>query len=364
MGKEVKSFVDLTKEVQMKGLCHRCGGCVTFCQAINYGALELGENGLPHFRDPEKCIECGLCYMLCPEIDELVPETKKLVAWEAPMGSVLKVSSARSSDTEVSKRATDGGVVTTLLLCLFDAGRIDGAIVSKHVGGFRRVPWLATSREEILEAAGTHFDESHGLERFAEKYATTFSGSIHAFRLTMEKGLNRVAVVGTPCQIHTIRKMEALRITPADTIEYKLGLFCNRNFIFDGKMISQLERLGGFQFKDVAKINIKKDFLLTLRDGTQVAIPLDKMNAMIRPACRFCSDYSAEYADISFGGLGSPHGWTSFIVRTPVGQKLYYDALRDGRIEEHPEGVDLEMITEASSKKKASAAKFRKNLNK
>ncbi|MDP1761664.1 MAG: 4Fe-4S dicluster domain-containing protein, partial [Deltaproteobacteria bacterium] len=72
----MKTFSHLIQEVQDKGLCHHCGGCVAFCTAINYGALELGEDGRPRYRDKEKCIECGICYSICPEIRELDEETK------------------------------------------------------------------------------------------------------------------------------------------------------------------------------------------------------------------------------------------------------------------------------------------------
>ena len=85
----MKTFLDLVKEVQDQGLCHRCGGCVTFCTAINYSALALDENGMPGFSNQEKCIECGLCYTICPETDELEEETRKISSWEPPMGSIL-----------------------------------------------------------------------------------------------------------------------------------------------------------------------------------------------------------------------------------------------------------------------------------
>jgi hypothetical protein len=39
----MKTFFNLIQEVQKPGLCHHCGGCVTFCTAINDGALETGE---------------------------------------------------------------------------------------------------------------------------------------------------------------------------------------------------------------------------------------------------------------------------------------------------------------------------------
>lgn len=363
MREKVKSFAELITEVQIKGLCHRCGGCVTFCSAINYGALELGEGNRPHFKDPEKCIECGLCYVICPEITELEAETKRLVGWNAPMGCVLKVSSARSVDPKLRKRATDGGAVTGLLVHLLDTNQIDGAIVSKQTGPFSRMPWLATSREEIIEAAGTHFDESHGLQTIGEEYRTTFSSSIQALRSTMERHLHNVAVVGTPCQIHTLRRMEALNIVPSDIITYYLGLFCTKNFVFNKKMISQLEKIDGFKFEDVEKINIKKDFLINLKDGRQVAIPLDKMDFMTRLACRYCTDYSAEYADISFGGIASPDGWTTVISRTPLGRAIYIGAL-GSTMEEYQGTIDVDEIYEASDNKKASADRFRNSIKK
>jgi len=56
----MKTFFDLIQEIQKPGLCHRCGGCVTFCSAVNYGALELDVEGKPRYGEIEKCIECGL----------------------------------------------------------------------------------------------------------------------------------------------------------------------------------------------------------------------------------------------------------------------------------------------------------------
>ena len=153
----MKTFENLIEEVQKPGLCHHCGGCVTFCTSINYGALELSEEGMPRFADREKCIECGLCYSICPEIDELQEETRKVAGWEPPMGHVLDTTVARAIDPAIRRKATDGGVVTALLAHLFDRGHIDGAIVTRQSGPFERDPWLATSRQEIIDAAAGAF---------------------------------------------------------------------------------------------------------------------------------------------------------------------------------------------------------------
>ena len=89
-------------------------------------------------------------------------------------------------------------MVTTLLRHLFDLGRIDGAVVTRQVGPFQRQPWLATDRQEILEAAGFHFDTSHGPSLFSEAYST-FSPSIVELEDVARQHLSRVAFVGTPC---------------------------------------------------------------------------------------------------------------------------------------------------------------------
>jgi coenzyme F420 hydrogenase subunit beta len=266
-------------------------------------------------------------------VNELDEETKKHVAWSAPIGRVMKMTVARAKDPEILDRATDGGVVTALLLHLLNKGRIDGAIVSKQVGPFQRQPWLATTREEILEAAGFHFDTSHGMNLFSEVYST-YSPSIMELEQVTKKRLKRVAIVGTPCQINTLRRMEVLGIVPSDAIKYYLGLFCTGNFFFGEEQRRQLEELGNFQWQEVSKINLKEELMIHLQNQEIRYIPLDKLDFMKRHACHYCDDYSAEYADLSFGGIGAEEGWTTVAIRTPIGRAIFADA-KDVQLEEY-----------------------------
>lgn len=356
----MKTFFNLVQEVQKPGLCHRCGGCVTFCTAVNYGALELDADGKPRYGDAEKCIECGLCYLICPEIHELDEEQKRMTAWSEPMGRVLGTSVARARDPRVLELATDGGVVTALLLRLFDMGFIHGAIVARQVGLFRREPWLATSRESILEAAGFHFDASHGMKLYSDQYST-YAASIHELGPMARRGLQRIAFVGTPCQIKTLRRMEALGVVPADAITHHFGLFCTGNFVFGEEQRQRLEEIGGFNWGEVDRINIKEELMIHLNDGSRRLIPLDKLDFMKRYACRYCDDYSAEYADISFGGLGAPDGWTTVITRTPLGRAVLADArgevIEAYRDRDNPAFASdvLHKVREWSDRKKAAA---------
>lgn len=364
----MKAFTHLIQEVQETGRCHHCGGCVAFC-AANYGALELGEDGRPRYHNKEKCIECGICYSICPEINELDGETKNLVSWTAPMGRVLGAAVAKDKDPGVRARGTDGGVVTALLLHLFDRGRIDGAIVSRKVGPFQRHSWLARTREDILEAAGFYFDTVPNIAHFSEEYST-YSPSIVELKDVAKKTLNRVAFVGTPCQINALRRMEVLGVVPSDAVNIHLGLFCTVNFQFGPAERRQLESAGNFQWTDVYKVNLKEELMIHLRKGEIRYIPLDQLTFMKRHACLFCGDYAAEYADISFGGLGAPLGWTTVLMRSPKGEECLASALR-GSIElfsywDSP-GLSqalMAKVLEWSDKKKWAASEHLQDLEK
>jgi len=359
----MKNFQNLIEEVQKKGYCHHCGGCVTFCTAVNYAALIQNHEGVPQFSDHNKCIECGLCYAICPEVDELEEDTRELVSWTPPMGSVLETHIARSVNPKIVEKATDGGVVTGILLQLLDRGHIDGAIVTHQTGPFMREPALATTPEEIIAAAGFYFDSSHGMKHLGQDYST-YSPSVQEFRPMVQKGLRRVAIVGTPCQIKAVRRMESLSIVPSDSIRYTLGLFCSGNFMFGDAERKKMEKMANFSWDDMKKVNVKDKLMIHLNSGKVITLPLNELNFMKRYACQFCADYSAEYADISFGGIGADEGWTTVVIRTPAGRKIFADA-RKHTIElqndaSHAQSkAAIEIITKKTEEKQALAKKNR-----
>jgi len=355
----MNTFFNLVQEVQKPGLCHRCGGCVTFCTAVNYGALKIDDDGKPAYEEIEKCIECGLCYTICPEIDELEEETKRRANWSQPMGRVIETSVARSTDQSVMSRATDGGVVTGLLLHLFDRGRIDGAIVARQVGPFQRAPFLATSREDILSAAGFYFDTSHGLKQFSEQYMTY--SSIEEFDPMVKKGLKRVALVGTPCQINSVRRMQVLDLVPSESIKLCLGLFCSGNFVFGERERAKLSEMAGITWEEVRKVNIKDTLMLHMASGEVKSIALTDLNSIRRFACQYCNDYAAELADIAFGGIGAPEGWTTVLTRTPLGRAALADAKSAGMIEEFNYKDNPSYVTEALNQVRSGSARKKKN---
>ena len=362
----MKTFDDLIQEVLEPGLCHRCGACVAFCSSINYGALELDSEGKPRYADKDKCIEGGLCYASCPQIDELAAETKLSVGWIAPMGRVTDIRIARATDPAIRSSATDGGAVTALLVDLFLRGQIDVAVVARPVGPFRRESFLAATEDDIRSAAGFFFDTAYGMQSVSDYYST-FS-RIAEFNPLLSKGFHRVAFVGTPCQIQAIRKMQTLNIYPSDSVKVCFGLFCSGNFIFGKKEREKIAQIGGFQWEHVKKINIKDDLMVHLESGEVITVRLCDLASMKRRACNFCADFSAEYADISFGGLGADEGWTSVIARSPTGSKILSDARYMAIEENRPKGHSnlsnqaLKKIKLSSEMKKSAARASRKKL--
>ncbi len=367
----IRSFDDLKTNVISAGICGKCGGCVSVCSANMIRALKLDENGFPTYAEKDKCLECGLCYIICPQTHCVRDEVRARFKWEPPIGSYSDVISAQSTDRQILDVATDGGVVTALLVHMLESGFIDGAVVSKSRDGFSREPIVAVSREELISAAGSHFGELPHLEELGDRYTNYVSVVRYATRAAPRK-LNRLAVVGTPCQITAIRNMQALAMMPSDIMTFTIGLFCMQ--CFDLRKLLEKDFLSrrNISLDDILGMNIKDEFILTLHSGINVRIPMREIEEIARPACLKCQDFSNDFADISVGGLGSPDKHTTVMIRTIKGKMMMADALAGGVIRKTGEGSSekagpgyremVSLVKEFAERKKARGARYRSTL--
>ncbi len=356
------SFDDLLKDVIEKGLCNKCGACVSFCTAHQIGAIEMCHciDNLPRYTDPDKCFRCGICYLICPQTQDLNEDVKEKFGWSAPVGVFRDVVSARATDAGITEVATDGGVVTALLAYMLESKIIDGAIVAKKTGLFNREPEIATTREGLIQAAGSQFSESSHLEGIGEKYST-YVPILPVVRMFGPKRTTKLAVVGTPCQIMAVRKMQVLNILPADAIHFTVGLFCMQCFAFEDLMEKGFVKKYRIRPEDILKINVKEDFRLMMKSGVTIRVPFDEIEDIARPACLTCRDFANDFADISVGGLGSPDGYTTAVIRTTLAKKIFSEAVDQGYIEpavqsEGDKKGMLSLIGSVAEKKKARAA--------
>ncbi len=330
---EGKSFKDLIKEVHDKNICQSCGGCISFCSAHELKAIEMGKDGLPKFTNEDNCLKCGICYFICPQIGIFDEELRNAHNWKPPVGNFRRIAIARSTDPKVRELATDGGVVTSLVQYLLEHKIIDGAIVSKKMTPFSREPMIAVTKEDLLAAAGSRFADQSHVEELG-KY-TTYSPTLQGLKGIRNMDLTRIAVVGTPCQIHTIRKMQVLGVLPSHIVKFTIGLFCMENFSFDELARTKLEQDMKLNIDEIIKMNIKEDLIIDLKDGKRIHVPFEELDILMRPACRVCTDFANDFADVSVGGVGSPEGYTTTMLRTEVGMKRYMEAVETGYIEEH-----------------------------
>ncbi|NVM35382.1 MAG: Coenzyme F420 hydrogenase/dehydrogenase, beta subunit C-terminal domain [Candidatus Lokiarchaeota archaeon] len=331
-----KSFEDLIKDVHEKDICGECGGCVSFCTAADIGAIEITEDRPPHYSNEENCLHCGICYLICPETFELNNELNKKYDFKPPIGNWLKIVTAQAKDPQIRQIATDGGVVTAILIALLENNLINGALISKRINSFQRIPFFAKSKKEILEAAGTYYDLKGPVPELGNY--NTFVSTISELKKIVNSDYIKIAVVGVPCQIHSIRKMQELNIIPAHIVKYTLGLFCYENFKFDDVARARIEERFNFSFKDIEKINIKDNLIINLRNkDNPLKIEFSELKDIMRHACRVCKNFSNYFADISFGGLSSQTGYTTVMIRTKSGERIYNLAQNKGYIFEPSE---------------------------
>jgi coenzyme F420 hydrogenase subunit beta len=337
------SFEDsLMTEVVEAGKCVSCGTCVVACPFV---CLDLVK-GRPSL--VKECQVCGICAKVCPRYRWMMADVENFVFGrerkpEEEFGIHRRIVVAQATDNNILRVRQDGGVATALLLFALKTGLIDSAIVAgtNKDKPFYPVPMLATNAKEIMEAAGT-------------KYSC--SSNVLALSNMLKQKKANVAFVGTPCQIHAIRRMQMARLKrQTGPLKFLIGLMCSETFTYEGLMENHIHGKLGIDLGDINKINIKGRMLVTTDSGV-TEIPLAEIKQYARKSCSICDDFSSELADISVGGLGLD-GWTFTIIRTEKGEELFSIAEKAGylRTKTLEEGAfAFKLLTKLSRRKRGT----------
>jgi len=335
------SFEDSLETAVIKsGKCVGCGACVVVCP---FDCLEYAK-GQPNLI--KECKVCGICAQVCPRYELSRAEMENFVFGrerkpEEAFGVYRRLAIAQATDSRVLKVSQDGGVVTALLLFALERGLIDGAIVAgtSREKPFYPTPKLATTSEQILEAAGTKY---------------TYSPNILALADVAKQKKANVAFVGAPCQIQAIRKMQMAGLKKhVAPVKFLIGLMCSECFTYKGLMENHIHGKLGINLADIKKVNIKGKMLVTTDRGV-TPIPLAEIKQYARKSCSMCGDFSAELADISVGGLGLG-GWTFAVIRTDKGEALFSGAEKAGLLKTktvNEEANAFNLLVKLSKKKR------------
>ncbi|MBN1818647.1 MAG: Coenzyme F420 hydrogenase/dehydrogenase, beta subunit C-terminal domain [Sedimentisphaerales bacterium] len=351
MERTIKGQQALHEEVGQTSLCTGCGACVNLCP---YHAVHEDQIVMLHGCD----IKEGRCYAYCPRTPTDMDALRKLLFNAEDMtrevGAVKGFYITRAADESKRATAQHGGTVTALMTLAMKEGIIDSAIV-------------ADKNPDLLPKGITiNFPDEIG-EKGKSRFVV--SPSVAEFNALAWAGGRKIGIVATPCQALALAKMRAKPVAAhaarIDQLKLVVGLFCG--WALSWEKLSELIRSKGMVPKDIEGMDILPSQYQLLQVYTKkgaVNIPLDEVDpACVRDACHYCTDMTAEFADISVGSARLPEGWdvakgwNQVIVRTSLGERLLALAREKGILEFRnvPEGnLDRLMIASLGKRRKAA----------
>jgi len=335
------SFEESLEKAVLPEACMGCAACVAVCP---FGCLDY-VNEKPE--EVAECKVCGICAQVCPRyelpwsaLEELTFGRERNPKEE--FGVYRRIVVARTTDEDILRACQDGGVVTTLLMHALGKGRIDGAALSgtSEDRRFHPIPKLATTPAQILECAGTRY---------------FYSPNLLAFNEGVKQKRTSIAFVGTPCQIQALRRIQMVPLRKyAERLSFAIGLMCTESFTYEGLFEKHIQAELGIDPHDIKKMNIKAKLFVATESGEDKVISLNEAKQYTRKSCLPCTDFSAELADISAGGVGLS-GWTLTIIRTQKGEEIFRDVEEAGLLKTKPleeEKRALDLLIRLSKKKR------------
>ena len=304
------NFVQLKKDIVDTGVCTQCGACAAFCDKI------VIEDGIPMLS--ENCENCGVCYAQCP---------RTIITEEGLIGNYIAAYTAKSKFKTI--KGQDGGVVSALLSYCMKENLIDAAVVTKKdtEHPWKPYPTYVTKIPDIRKASGSIY--CHSL-------------TIPALVQAIEEGYRSIGFVGTPCNIDAVYKMQK---SPSRLFNLmikvsvlRFGLFCMDSFTYDG-MKTFIENKG-IELGKVTKMEIFGGYLRVHFDNYMTRFRVRELDQYRSSSCYFCTDLTSENSDVSFGGVGSPQGYTTILTRTNIGDEIVKEAADDGWISLDEIGFD------------------------
>lgn len=335
-----KGWQELDTHIIQTNKCVYCGACGAFCANIKFDfdkeiPIEDGS-----CKDINTCRDgFGLCYNLCPKTEiEQIP-VSLLDKWvfgkehDKILGHYLDIKSVKLTEKAREKIPNHAGPLTGLLWVAMQNGLIDAAIITNKDENFRPFPMIAKNEQDLFKGAG---------------FKPSQSPTISLVGNAINKGFTNIAVVGTPCQIQALRKLQNhpdFDYEAYDLVSLAIGTFCFGTF--HNQRLSEVFEENKIQPNEIKKIETDKlnfKLKITLNSSTK-EIPLNYLyDKAIRKACFSCSDYTSSFADISVGQFGSEGGWNTVIIRTERGKEIYDLAIKQKIIEISPLDKDDETL--------------------
>jgi coenzyme F420-reducing hydrogenase beta subunit len=335
--KYMPSYEELEAKIIDTGECTVCGACIAACPDSH---IKLIENRPKRLKRAMDCVGCQTCYDACYMLrHDLIKDIEgSIIGWgkKESIGLYRRIVAAKAKDPQVAKECQDGGIVTTLLLYALDRGVVDGALVVGREG-WAPIACVAQTRDDIIHAAATKYGVVPVLKELRAA--------------VVDQRLGKICVVGSPCHIQSIRYLEHKGLPLASSVKLTIGLFCRENYEY--AWIAEKIGAKGVEISQVDKLDVSDEFHIYAA-GKKMSFPITEAKSCVPRHCLVCQDFAAELADIAIGSSGSAEGWSTVIIRTEQGEKVFGGLVEEGLIETKDVG-DIVDILEIASRKKEKA---------
>lgn len=294
-------------------VCTGCGGCSGVCpQDCIKTTLDATRGFYVTSVDENRCISCGLCQKVCP-----------VYTWNNQSGNRLlgqdgRAFSAYACDEDLRYSCASGGFTTSLLCYLLEQGIADAVVA---VGREAEHPLLAqpcicTSIAEVMARKGS-------------VYAPTSYGQV--FEALLQSPYEKVAVVGLPCHIQALSKLEAILPKLKSKIVMKISLVCGhtpsltgyayllRHLQIDETQVKSLNNRGD-GWPGYLKIGVADREAVKIKHGHWLSWGIVLSSPLFTPdGCAHCVDSTGYEADISVSDA-----WLPKFRKDHIGRNLIY----------------------------------------
>lgn len=318
------AWIRLRQEVIETGLCTHCGTCVGLTPQML--AMQRSKNGpLPVLSGNKEPVS-DLLYSACPGKGLDYPSLDDFVFSSHPnnwlVGCYRNIYIGYSNDPTVRKNAASAGVITRSLMYLLETGSIDGAVVLRH--GWPK-PWLsapviARTPEEIAASSQS-------------VYVPT---PVNTILQQMEEFDGRLAYVGLPDQVASLRFLQSQGHPGAQKVDYVLGPYVGTMLYLEA-IVSFLRSNGYHNPEDIQELRYRQGewpghLYIRMHDGKVLRANKFYYNYLIpfyiTRSTLFSVDFTNELTDISVGDAWHPRfesqgkGYSVVIARSQRAEQL------------------------------------------
>jgi coenzyme F420 hydrogenase subunit beta len=193
---------------------------------------------------------------------------------------------------------------------------LDSAIITQteEANPIKPKSQVAIFQEEIVKSAGSKV--------FPSSVIKAYGDAVHNYHK------KNIAVVGIPCHVLALRKIEAWKHKISGNAKLIIGLFCFGIFS-TAPFLKYVEKKYNISSSEIEKIHLSREFMVETKKGV-IGIPMAEAENNFLPSCKTCIDYTSEVSDISVGSAFPLKEWSIVIIRTQKGEDYFNAAVEKG----------------------------------